>query len=132
MELLELVYLVQKIAKLNKDVIDTSKSLAEFNEQLLKGSRIMVGGSGAYLASKFGGTGNGTTAMPGGLESGATPRYYTGGIGDTAMPRTLGEPAFGRGSGISSSGLGGGKYTGGTESNTITTNAPEISQLPWR
>lgn len=120
-----------KIAKLNKDVTDTSKSLAEFNEQLLRGSRIMFGGSGQYLASKFGqGGGGGRGGGGGGLESGATPRYDTGGIGDTAMPRTLGEGTIGKGSGISSSGLGGGKYTGGTESNTIDTNAPEISQLP--
>lgn len=121
-----------KIAKLNKDVIDTTKSLAEFNEQLLRGSRIMVGGSGQYLASNFGqgAAPGGGGGGGGGLESGAAPRYSSGGIGDTAMPRTLGEGTIGKGSGISSSGLDGGKYTGGTESNTINTNAPEISQLP--
>jgi Phage tail lysozyme len=87
-----------KIAKLNKDVTDTSKSLAEFNEQLLKGSRIMVGGSGQYLASKFGGTGSGSTAMPtggagvnigggGGFGTGgAAGVYHSGGIGAAGEP----------------------------------------------
>jgi hypothetical protein len=89
-----------KIAKLNKDVTDTSKSLAEFNEQLLKGSRIMVGGSGQYLASKFGGagSGSGSTAMPtggtgvnigggGGFGTGgAAGVYHSGGIGAAGEP----------------------------------------------
>lgn len=63
-----------KIGKLNKDVTDTSRSLAEFNKQLLQGSQILVGGSGKYLANKFG-QGDGTSGGGGGAGAG-------GGAGD--------------------------------------------------
>lgn len=93
-----------KIAKLNKDVTDTSRSLADFNKQLLKGSQILVGGSGQYLANKFGkgdgtsggggagggGGGGGGSAPTGyGEEGGPAQVYYSGGMGEAGQPRKL-------------------------------------------
>jgi tail lysozyme len=85
-----------KIAKLNKDVTDTSRSLAEFNEQLLKGTQIMV--SGAYLAGRqatkdaaAGGTGSiaGGVNIGGGGGFGTTGGagiYHSGGMGAAGGP----------------------------------------------
>jgi hypothetical protein len=89
-----------KIAKLNKDVTDTSKSLAEFNAQLLKGSQILVGGSGKYLASNFGqgaipggggATGDGINIGGGGGfgNTGAAPVYSSGGLGEAGAPKEV-------------------------------------------
>ena len=132
-----------------------NKDFGEFNRQLMESSNILVDfnreiiplkdnmgalneevNSGKYLAERFGGGGGagGGGGGGGGLESGVAPIYSTGGIGGAGVPRTLGEGTIGRGSGISSSGLGIGKGTteggGGGESNVIDTKAPEISQLP--
>jgi hypothetical protein len=80
-----------KIAKLNKDVTDTSRSLAEFNEQLLKGSQIMV--SGAYLAGRqatkdAAAGGNGINIGGGGGfgTTGGAGIYHSGGMGAAGEP----------------------------------------------
>ena len=77
-----------KIEKLNKQVVDTTKSLEAFNQKLMESSR---SGSGAYLVSREQRMNGPITIGPSGtpISAGDAPTYWSGGMGAAGQPRSV-------------------------------------------